>query len=71
MQGSEADGLSASYTEGVKAERARTQKTVLPMLAHIEDLLGKAVAGGQTADGEHYINTARQIVEGLKELLAM
>jgi hypothetical protein len=70
MTGRDAEGLSA-YAEGSRDGRAQTVKIVLPALARIEQYLAAAIAVGLSGDGQHNVNTARQLIEGLRALLAM
>jgi hypothetical protein len=67
----ERDALSASYAEGSRDGRAQTVKIVLPALARIEHYLAAAIALGLSGDAQHNINSGRQIIEGLRALLAM
>jgi len=71
MTGRDAEGLSASYAEGSRNGRAQTVKIVLPALARIEHYLAAAIALGLSGDAQHNINSGRQIIEGLRALLAM
>jgi hypothetical protein len=66
--GSQADGLSASFAEGRKAERA----SVLPYITRADTLLEKASAAlvaGSISDCAHFLGNGRQIVSNLVALL--
>ncbi len=68
VSGSQADGLSASFAEGRKAER----ETVLPYITRADALLEKASAAlvaGSIPDCAHFLGNGRQVLSNLDTLL--
>jgi hypothetical protein len=63
--------MLVSYADGLRDGKSQTVKIVIPALARIEQYLAAAIALGLSGDAQHNINSGRQIIEGLRALLAM